>query len=362
MKKVITLSLAAALSMGVLAGCGAPGEELSSAEAAPVAITGTAEHLHILLPYGTSSAVVTEHEEAFCTALRQEMEGQGWSVGEITLEVADTDASSGRALDDGTADVVILPASQYFTYSDDADLLMTATRPGISVSSTDPQDWNGSVDAPAYTDEDCPYSRTLICATGTETGRALAQAAKNGTLTWEQLSQAQWLYPHADDSSDFLYPDLWLTETFDTTMLDLPHVQSIDGYGALFAEAAAGNADVIVIAADMRIDYADAWQLSEEEMDYTGKMGLGQEDSIFNEIQAIGVTEPIYGDVMALRTDEGPFADTDFQTALIAAMEAMESNSDARAIWESCGYTGFTTSGDSHYDNIRDLTVFGAGD
>ena len=37
-------------------------------------------------------------------------------------------------------------------------------------------------------------------------------------------------------------------------------------------------------------------------------------------------------------------------------------NSAARAIWQSCGYTGFTTSGDSHYDNIRDLTVFGAGD
>ena len=361
MNRIFTLSLAAALGLGLLAGCGAPAEETSSAQE-PVPVTGTAEHLHILLPYGASSAVLAEHGDDFCAALGQAMKDQGWAVEEITVEIADTDAASGRALDDGTADVAILPASQYFTYSDDAVLLMTATRPGLSVSSADAAAWNGSVDAPAYTDEDCPYGRTLICATATETGRALAQAAKNGTLTWEQLSQARWLYPHADNSSDFIYPDLWLTEAFGTTMLDLPNVQFIDGYGAMFAEAAAGNADVIVIAADQRIDYAAAWQLGEDEMDHTGKMGLGQEDSIFNEIQVIGVTEPIYGDVMALRTEEAPFADTDFETALIAAMKTMENNSAARAIWQSCGYTGFTTSGDSHYDNIRDLTVFGAGD
>ena len=65
---------------------------------------------------------------------------------------------------------------------------------------------------------------------------------------------------------------------------------------------------------------------------------------------------------MALRTDETPFADADFQTALIAAMKALQKNDAARALWESCGYTGFAVSGDSHYDNIRDLIVFGTGD
>ena len=32
------------------------------------------------------------------------------------------------------------------------------------------------------------------------------------------------------------------------------------------------------------------------------------------------------------------------------------------AIWQTCGYTGFVASGDSRYDTIRELTVFGVGD
>lgn len=362
MKRILALSLAAAFSLSLLAGCGGtPAAEPSSGEGEPL-ITGSAEHLHVLLPYGTSENVLAEQGDAFCAALRDEMANQGWEIGEVTVDAAETIAASGKALDDGTADVAVLAASQYFTYSDDAVLLMTATKPGLSVSSENAADWNGSAAAPQYTDEDCPYGRTLICTTMTEKGRALAQAAKNGTLSWEQLADARWLYPKASTSSDFMYADLWLSRAFGKTMSDLSDVLPVDGYGALFAEAVRGEADVIVLSADKRIDYADAWQLGTDEIDSTGKMGLGRQDSIFNEISVIGVTEPIYGDVMALRTDETPFADADFQTALIAAMKALQKNDAARALWESCGYTGFAVSGDSHYDNIRDLIVFGTGD
>lgn len=362
MKRIMTLSLTAALALGLFSGCGGPAEEESASADAPVAITGTAEHLTILLPPGADAATVAEHAEPFCAALDQEMRSRGWDVAEITVETAATGALAGKALDDGTADVAILPASQYFTYSEAATLLMTATRKGVSVSSETAADWNGSVDAPSYTDADVPYGRTLICTTQSETGRALAQAAKNGTLTWEELSQAKWIYPEAASSSDFIYPDLWLTDEFGKTMEDLPNVRGVDGYGVLFAEAGRQEADVIVLSADMRIDYSAAWQLSEDDIDHTGKLGMGHEDSIFNDLQVIGVTEPIYGDVMALRTEESPYSDANFQSALIASMDALKNNEHARALWETCGYTGFTASGDGHYDNIRELTVFGAGD
>ncbi len=98
----------------------------------------------------------------------------------------------------------------------------------------------------------------------------------------------------------------------------------MDGYGALFSEASAEEADVIVIPADLRIDYAEAWQLAADDIDSTGKMGFGHEDSIFNEIQVLGVTAPIWGDVMVLRAGEEPFGDTDFQSALLGAMDALE--------------------------------------
>ena len=170
------------------------------------------------------------------------------------------------------------------------------------------------------------------------------------------------MYAKASSSSDFFYPDLWLSEQFGKTLEDLPNLQAMDGYGALFSEASAEEADVIVIPADLRIDYAEAWKLAADDIDSTGKMGFGHEDSIFNEIQVLGVTAPIWGDVMVLRAGEEPFGDTDFQSDLLGAMDALEKDSDARAIWESCGYTGFTASGGSHYDNIRDRAVFGTGD
>ena len=162
--------------------------------------------MNILLPYAASSAVVEQHRDGFIASLRQELADRGWAVEDITLSVAPTAAASGKALDDSTADLAILPASQYFTYSDDVDLLMTATKPGVSVNSLNAADWNGSAEHPTYTDEDCPYSRTLICATNSETGRALAQSAKNGTLTWEELSAAKWMYAKASSSSDFFLP------------------------------------------------------------------------------------------------------------------------------------------------------------
>ena len=205
-EKFLSLLLSAALAALALTGCGTPQGEPSSAGETPP-ITGTAAHLNILLPYAASSAVVEQHRDGFIASLRHELADRGWAVEDITPSVAPTAAASSKALDDSTADLAILPASQYFTYSDDVDLLMTATKPGVSVNSLNAADWNGSAEHPTYTDEDCPSAATLICATNSETGRALAQSAKNGTLTWEELSAAKWMYAKASSSSDFFYPD-----------------------------------------------------------------------------------------------------------------------------------------------------------
>ena len=360
MKRRLALLMAFLMSVSLLSGCGKPPVEESTAEAVP--IVGEVEQLRIVLPYGAGAKLVQSRSDGFADALQDAMAQQGWRVGEVTLSVAPTQAASGKALDDDVAELVILPANQFFTYDESAVMLMTATRAGISVKSQDPKAWNGSVDAPHYTDEDSPYGRTLICTTKSAKGRAIAESAKNGTLTWEELTQARWMYPQPETASDFIYPDLWLKARFDKTMLDLPDVIPVDGYGALFAEAGMGGADVIVLSADMRIDYAAAWQMPKDKLDPTGKAGLGHEDSIFNEILAIGVTAPIYGDVLTLRADEAPFTDAAFQQALIAAFKKLEQDKDAREIWHSCGYTGFTAAQSGGYDNIREVPILGAGD
>ena len=139
MKKFLSRLLSAARAALALTGCGTPQAEPSSANET-VPITGTATHLNILLPYTANSAVVEQHADGFITSLRQELAGRGWAMEDITLSVASTAAASGKALDDSTTDLAILPASQYFTYSDDVDLLMTATKPGVSVNSLNAAD------------------------------------------------------------------------------------------------------------------------------------------------------------------------------------------------------------------------------
>ena len=363
MKRWLFLALLVLFALPALAGCGQePLEPDASENDAPPPVLERAEHLRILLPAGTNKNVVAEHTAAFCWALRKELENQGWWVDTITVSVAESSGAAGKALDDGAADLVILPASQYFPYEEGAVLLMTATMPGLSVVSIDPADWNGSKGAPVYTAEDCPYRRTLICAAMSDRGKELAQASKNGVLTWEDVADARWLLPRISTSSDFIYPDLWLKSAFNKTTDNLTDVHTIDGYGALFTEAGGGNVDIIVIPADLRIDYSTAWQMDKNDIDYTGKMGLGHEDSIFNDIQVLGVTSTIYGDVMALSLADEVLAGDGFQTALVAAMDALEADDAARAIWGACGYTGFTATGQSYYANISGLPLYGVGD
>ena len=362
MKRGLLLLLTAVFGLGVLAGCGSEGKTEDSVSVAPPEIVGSVPQLRFLLPQEADKNIVDAHQAGFAAALQEALRQQGWTVDEIGLRVAETENAAGKALDDKSAEVAILPASQYFSYGDAAALLMTATKPGVSVDTTEPAPWNGSVDAPSYTDREVPYSRTLICTTVSPLGQEIAQQAKNGTLTWETMAEAEWLMPKTLLSSDFLYPQLYLKNTFGKQLEELPSMQTIDGYGALFHDAAVGAADVIVIAADKRIDYAEAWRLAEDQMDHTGKLGLGRKDSIFNEVQVIGVTDPIFGDVMALRTEEEPYQSEGFREALKAALGTMKNDPDARAIWESCGYTGFVALEDSAYDNIREETIYGAGD
>ena len=56
MKRILSLSLAAAMGLGLLAGCGPAREATSSAEE-ETPIVGTAEHLRVLLPSSAGAAV-----------------------------------------------------------------------------------------------------------------------------------------------------------------------------------------------------------------------------------------------------------------------------------------------------------------
>ena len=48
----------------------------------------------------------------------------------------------GEALAAGTADVGLIPGGTYVLYEDGCDVLLTATRDGLSIDSDNAKDWN----------------------------------------------------------------------------------------------------------------------------------------------------------------------------------------------------------------------------
>jgi phosphonate transport system substrate-binding protein len=75
--------------------------------------------------------------------LKAELSKQGYDVGEIDITVGTSYEATGEAMAAGTIDIGWLPGGTYALYSDEVDVILTATRAGLSNDSTDPKTWNG---------------------------------------------------------------------------------------------------------------------------------------------------------------------------------------------------------------------------
>ena len=67
----------------------------------------------------------------------------GYDVGNVTIDVSSSFEAAGEALSAGSVDLAWLPSGTYILYSDETDVILTATRAGLSNDSTNPADWNG---------------------------------------------------------------------------------------------------------------------------------------------------------------------------------------------------------------------------
>lgn len=73
------------------------------------------------------------------------------------------------------------------------DVILTATRNGLSNDSTNPADWNGEANATKKDGPQVTYYRSLIYATPSAYGQELAAKVNAGEkLTWEDLDKATW--------------------------------------------------------------------------------------------------------------------------------------------------------------------------
>lgn len=278
----------------------------------------------------------------------------GYEIGEVEISVGTNYNATGEAMAAGSIDVGWLPGGTYALYSDEVDVILTATRDGLSNDSEDPRTWNGDENKTLPTDEQVTFYRSLVYAGPSEYGRVLAAKVNAGeALTWEDLDAATWAVGATSSSAGYIYPTLWLMENYDGHKVsDLSKTVQL-GYADAFAQAAAEQIDIVVCYADGRRDYEAAWNLPTDSADETGKAGMGREDSIRNEMTVIGVTDGIYNDTVAVTKANPDIYNPEFIAALQQSLIDIINTEEGKAIFSVYSHTGYAIGEDSDYDAAR---------
>ena len=287
--------------------------------------------------------------------VQAEMSKLGYDIDEVDITVGTSYDATGEAMSAGSIDLGWLPGGTYALYSDDVDVILTATRNGLSNDSTNPADWNGEANATQKNGPQVTYYRSLIYAAPTEYGKKLAEKVNNGeALTWEDLDGARWAVQKTSSSAGYIYPSMWLMKNYDGKKIsDLTNVIPLDsGYGTAFSYAAAEQVDIIVCYADGRNDYEASWTLPVDQKDETGKQGMGRSESIWNELNVIGVTDGIYNDTVAISK-----ASQYYTPEIVAAFQDCFINiintDEGKAIFDVYSLNGYAKATDADYDGAR---------
>ena len=286
--------------------------------------------------------------------LKAELLKQGYDVKDIEISVGTSYEATGEAMAAGTIDIGWLPGGTYALYSDEVEVILTATRAGLSNDSTDPKTWNGEANKTLKNGPEVTFYRSLIYATPSANGKELAAKVNAGeALTWEDLEKANWAVLKNSSSAGYIYPTLWLQDNYGKKLTDLPSAVTLSGYGEAFAQAAAEAVDIIVCYADGRNDYEAAWTLPIDQADETGKQGMGREDSIWNELNVIGVTPGIYNDTVSITKANPAVYNPEFIAAMQNALINVINTPEGQEIFSVYSHTGYAVATDSDYDGAR---------
>lgn len=369
MKKALSLLLAGVLCVGLLAGCGGQNSEsqssstsstnstTSSASSTDSSANSTDSSTSTTASSETSNKkidtlriafVPSREPEEIITAteplkqmLTDELATLGYDVGEVDITVGTSYEAVGEALAAGTADVGLIPGGTYVLYDDGCDVLLTATRDGLSIDSDNAKDWNDNAPTEPTTEQVTSY-RALMIAGPSEKGKELAAKVNAGeALTWEDVSSANWSVANSSSPAGYIYPSLWLQENFDKNITDLPHAVQSDSYGSAFARLASGQVDILCTYADARRDYEDEWTTE-----------YGMTNSIWDDTAVVGVTPAIYNDTISV-SKTSPIMDDDFKQALGQAFINIGNTEEGKEVIAIYSHNGYQWAKSSDYDSER---------
>lgn len=212
MKKSVSVMMAIALCAAMVSGCSGSGGQKDTAADTKAAVettasgaaekgseeqTAAAENKKIdklnvyFVPSREPEEIVTA-TEPLKEMLKTELAKEGYDIGEVVITVGTSYEAVGEALSAGTADIGLIPGGTYVLYDDGADVILTATRDGLSKNSDSAKDWNdGKATEP--TDQQVTSYRALMIAGPSEKGQELAKKVNSGeALTFDDLSSANW--------------------------------------------------------------------------------------------------------------------------------------------------------------------------
>ncbi len=286
--------------------------------------------------------------------VQAEMSNLGYDIDEVDITVGTSYDATGEAMAAGSIDLGWLPGGTYALYSDDVDVILTATRNGLSNDSTDPTTWNGEANA---TQEGWSSGHLLplpdLCYSF-RLWQELAAKVNAGEAYLGRPRQGK-----VGSSEDLFLcrlhlSSMWLMANYDGKKIsDLSNVMPIDsGYGTAFSYAAAEQVDIIVCYADGRNDYEASWMLPTDQQDETGKQGMGRSESIWNELNVIGVTDGIYNDTVAI-SKESPYYTARARRRTAGLLHQHHRHSRGQAIFDVYSHTGYAKATDADYDGAR---------
>ena len=238
MKKFFALLLALVMALGLLAGCGdkTDGDNTGDTDGAK-----KIETLKVAFVPSREPEEIITVTEPLKQMLKDELAKQGYEVGDVEITVGTTYEAVGEGLEAGTIDVGLIPGGTYVLYDDGAEVILTATRDGLSKDSDNAKDWNDGQPTEASDKQAVSY-RALFIAGPSDKGQELVKKVNAGEeLTWEDLDSANWSVMGTSSPAGYIYPALWLQDHYGKGISDLKSAVQSDSYASAFARLASGS-------------------------------------------------------------------------------------------------------------------------
>ncbi len=358
MKKLLTALLAVLMVLS-LAACGSKEEPV--VDEGPVAV----ESLSIAFVPSKPADAILEAAEPLKDLLKNKLAEKGFEVGNVEITVGTDFAVVGEGMISGSIDIGFLNSSTYILYHDDGvELLLEALRTGVGDANGRviyPEEglepWNSGITTDAKELAN-GYAGLTYVNISTEKGAELYQKTLDGTLTWEDLDSARWNSSSVTSGSGYVYPSLWLNNTFGEgagnekrTIASLSSVTTDVAYSTMMENLLAGNCDVIVGYADIRKDAASTEVF---EAAYADEIAAGTYTNVWDVIKIIGCSEFIMNDCIAVSSEANdPKMTPELVKALQEVFLEIGSTEEGLACVKPYSHAGYQIGDDADYNPTR---------